>query len=291
MHKTKPTILGVRIDNLTISQAVQQITAYAASTDLPARYVVKPYVEFFDRAYRDGYVKNLLNQAWLRLPDGVSTQWAAAYLNGRPSIWRFLSLTLSIMVRPQAISYPIAEKFGGTVFTWKLLEACAEQRLKVYLIGSPRRGDIAGTVKVIKEQLPNLDIVGDWPGHWGGMKGEQLRQRLQHAPLEAKLYTDLGQRRPDIILVGMGFPLQEELMAKLTPQLHHGILIGEGGTFDYASFGGIRTKAPAWIQRSGLEWLWRLVLEPSRWQRQLAVPRFMWAVYQSSRAKTTSNHH
>ncbi|HEX7260149.1 MAG TPA: WecB/TagA/CpsF family glycosyltransferase [Candidatus Saccharimonadia bacterium] len=282
MAKTSVPILGVNIDVLTMEQAAGLITRQAAPGKPPA-YVVKPYVEFFDRAHRDPDVRKLLNQAWLRLPESVSAQWAAAYLAGPPGLVRVLGLATSIIVRPRAIKRPIAEKFGGSVFTWKLLEACMKQQLRVYLIGSPRGSDISATARTIQTRLPQLDIAGTWPGQWGGMAGEQLRKRLQTTPLEAKLLSDLQERKPDIILVGMGFPLQEELMAKLAPQLAHGVLIGEGGTFDYDSFGGTRTKAPQRIQQIGLEWLWRLLLEPARLHRQLAVPRFMWMVYRESR--------
>ncbi|HUC20105.1 MAG TPA: WecB/TagA/CpsF family glycosyltransferase [Candidatus Polarisedimenticolaceae bacterium] len=285
MVKTNPVILGLSIDALTMREATKLITAHASGKQ-PARYVVKPYVEFFDRAYHDNQVKELLMGAWLRLPEGVSAQWAAAYLAGKPSLIRAVGLAIGIIVNPRIIRKPLTEKFGGTVFTWQLLESCVKQRLKVYLIGSPRGGDIKTTAQAIQNRLPKLEIAGTWPGQWGGMAGESLRKRLQTAPLEAKLLADLQERKPDIILVGMGFPLQEELIAKLTPQLSHGVLIGEGGTFDYDSFGGARAKAPRWMQRIGLEWLWRLLLEPARWRRQLAVPRFMGMVYRDSRKKT-----
>lgn len=288
---TSQTILGVTIDPLTMQQASDLIIKQAQTKGGQASYVVKPYVEFFDRAHRDADIRTLLNQAWLRLPEGVSTQWAAAYLQGPPSLMRAVRLAVSIVANPKAISKPIPEKFGGTVFTWKLLEACSAQGLRVYLIGSPRGNEIEITAQTIRRHLPQLEITGTWPGQWGGMSGEQLRQRLRTAPIEAKVLADIMERKPDIILVAMGFPLQEELMAKLAPQLPGGVLIGEGGTFDYESFGGTRAKAPTFIQRIGLEWLWRLVLEPSRWKRQLAVPRFMWKVYRESQApaKTLSS--
>jgi N-acetylglucosaminyldiphosphoundecaprenol N-acetyl-beta-D-mannosaminyltransferase len=75
--------------------------------------------------------------------------------------------------------------------------------------------------------------------------------------------------------------LQEHIISRLTPQLDHGVLIGEGGTFDYKQFGGHRRKAPVIMQRLGLEWLWRLILEPRRLRRQWAIPRFIWRIWQS----------
>jgi N-acetylglucosaminyldiphosphoundecaprenol N-acetyl-beta-D-mannosaminyltransferase len=77
----------------------------------------------------------------------------------------------------------------------------------------------------------------------------------------------------------MGFPVQERVCTYLSEHSSHGVFIGEGGTFDYERFGGQRPKAPSWIQRIGLEWLWRLVLEPRRLGRQLAIPRFIYRIW------------
>lgn len=79
----------------------------------------------------------------------------------------------------------------------------------------------------------------------------------------------------------MGFPLQERVCAYLAKHAEHGVFIGEGGTFDYADFGGRRTKAPVLLQRLGLEWFWRLLLEPQRLLRQLAIPRFIYRIWSS----------
>ncbi|HET9050146.1 MAG TPA: WecB/TagA/CpsF family glycosyltransferase, partial [Candidatus Dormibacteraeota bacterium] len=104
---------------------------------------------------------------------------------------------------------------------------------------------------------------------------------------EDALVARLRDERPGVVLVGMGFPAQERLMARLVPRLDHGVLIGEGGTFDYTEFGGATRRAPAALRRAGLEWLWRLVLEPARWRRQLAIPRFVRRVWRESRRTGT----
>lgn len=284
---TKPDqyeILGVRIDALTRAEATTQIVDRAANSKQEAVYVVKPYVEFLDPAQLTDHTRALLNNSWLSLPDGVSTQWAAAYLyDGPPSWWRIVALGAGIVFRSAAITKPIPEKFGGTRFTWQVLEAAATRGLRVYLVGSPQGGDIGLTAAAIKNRLPELKIAGCWRGQLGGMHGAALLEALATQPVENELATDLKKHKPDIILVGMGFPLQEELMAKLAPQLSHGVLIGEGGTFDYHSFGGRRPKAPEFVQEAGLEWLWRLILEPRRFGRQLAIPRFISTVYRTSK--------
>lgn len=279
-------ILGVRVDALTMPEAATRIVDRAGDARQPAVYVVKPYVEFLAAAHTDTHLRQLLNASWMSLPDGVSNQWAAAYLYGGQAGWRrAIALGAGIVLRPQTLTAQVPERFGGTRFTWTLLEAAAKRELSVYLVGSPQGRDITMTAAAIRKRLPNLTIVGSWPGSLDGLSGGALLKALRLQPIEHALVADLKAKRPNIILVGMGFPLQEELMAKLAPQLHHGVLIGEGGTFDYDSFGGRRRKAPQAVQTIGLEWLWRLLLEPTRIRRQLAIPRFMRSVYRASKKK------
>ena len=86
----------------------------------------------------------------------------------------------------------------------------------------------------------------------------------------ASLVEDLSRAEPDLILIGMSFPLQEQVMATIQPSLPHGVMIGEGGSFDYRQFGGMVRRAPRPLRAVGLEWLWRLSQEPRRlWRRYL----------------------
>ena len=274
-------ILGIEVDAMTGDEAAGLIVNEAKNSKSPARYVIKPYVEYFDLANRDEEIRRLFAGAWLSLPEAVSIQWAATYLSGPRTWWRVVTLGAQIVFNPRALSKFIPEKLGGANFTWKLLEECAQSGLRVYLIGTPVDSNIHATRGAIKKRLPNLDIVGTWEGSLGGLSGQKLRTALRNEPIEMELLADLQNKKPDIILVGMGMPLQEELMSKLTQQLPHGIFIGEGGTFDYDSFGGKCLKAPRIFQNAGIEWLWRLMLEPKRIKRQLAIPRFIWWVYRS----------
>jgi N-acetylglucosaminyldiphosphoundecaprenol N-acetyl-beta-D-mannosaminyltransferase len=121
--------------------------------------------------------------------------------------------------------------------------------------------------------------VGSHLGRLKNLDHKNLELALNNQPVEEELLQDIKSADPDIILVGMGFPLQEKLISKLAGKLEHGVLIGEGGTFDYRSFGGRQAKAPKLLQRIGLEWLWRLALQPKRLRRQLAIPRFLWRLY------------
>jgi N-acetylglucosaminyldiphosphoundecaprenol N-acetyl-beta-D-mannosaminyltransferase len=274
------SILGVGIDAITISAAITHITDVAADPTSASRYVVKPYVEFLDRAATRPELQELLNGAYLSLPDGVAAIWAAHYLYAGPhGAWRFWRTLSLIVLNPSTLAWPLPEKIAGINFTLPLLETAASKHLRVFLIGQPRTAHsgtvaIAHTATTLTQKIPGLIIAGTRSG-----RDELSTTGKVTDGWMSQTATDIAACKPDIILVGMGFPLQERVIAQLCEKIAHGIFIGEGGTFDYEAFGGSRPKAPTRIQRVGLEWLWRLGLEPKRLIRQLAVPRFIWRIW------------
>lgn len=266
-------ILGVQVDAITIAEAGKLITKTAADPSSPAIYITKPYVEFLDLSSKDSEFQSLLNQSALCLPDGIALVWAANYLYaGPPGFKRLVGSLISIAINPPAVRQPLPEPFSGISFTLPLLALAANAKLKVFLIGSPKANSIGHTASYLQSKIHNLNIAGTWPG------------RMDKAG-ERALVSHLKNTKPDLILVGMGFPKQEFLMSRLSSQLDHGVMIGEGGTFDYRQFGGRVTRAPQFLRHLGLEWLWRLLREPKRLKRQLAIPRFIWRVYRQGRKK------
>lgn len=270
-------VLGVAFDTLTIAEAIKLITTVAADPQSRPAYVVKPYVEFLDAAAKSSDVAALLSGAALSLPDGIAPIWAAHYLYAGPRTpARFISSLVSIPLRPAPLFWPLPERIGGINFTMPLLEEAARLKLSVALIGSPGHGDIARTAHYLSTHVSGLKICAALDG----------RDRASNPGTVNTDWTDdvarkLTSARADIILVGMGFPLQERVMADLAGRLGHGVMIGEGGSFDFTAFGGTRPKAPRLIQRLNIEWLWRLILQPSRITRQLAVPRVIYRVWRS----------
>jgi len=263
-------VLGVPIDPLTMGDAVERIAQRAAEPGSRPVYVLKPYVEFFGSRAGAG-LGEIFEGAWLSLADGVAVQWAAAY--DRLPHHRTVDLVRSlagIVLRPGSVAAVVPERTAGVTFTLSLLEECRERGLRVFLIGSPKANPIATTAQHLEGLLPGLRLVGTAPGRIDGGS-------------EAVLVDGLRRAAPDVILVGLGFPLQERLMARLAGRLEHGVLIGEGGSFDFRELGGRIRRAPPGLRRVGLEWLWRLGREPRRLRRQLAIPRFVVAVHRQAR--------
>lgn len=269
-------ILGVDVDAISNADAIAYVVDLARP-DRPPAYVVKPYVEFIDQAFTKPGLQELLNSADLAVPDGVALTWAAAYLYaGKRSTARFWLTLFQIVLAPHALQWPLPDRAAGINFTWPLLMAAERRGLKVYLVGNPRHDTIEHTARTLQQSFAKLQLVGTHTGRDQsqppGHVSDEWLQRLAQA---------IHAAGPDLVLVGMGFPLQERVCAYLAAHSQHGVFIGEGGTFDYEAFGGRRAKAPRWIQVIGLEWFWRLLLEPGRIVRQLAVPRFIWRVWRS----------
>lgn len=267
----KELILDIEVDNISMSMAASEISRLIKTGK--AYFIVKPYVEFFDKAKQNASVKKIMNEAYLSLPDGVSLNWATYYKNKTKHRRRdVLTSLLKIIFSPDELHMSLPNHSWGTNFTDTLLRQAEREGHKVFLVGSPKKSTITNTKKFLQKQMPKLNVVGTFNGRDG-------RVGYFTDAMEVKLNTELRKARPDIVLVGLGFPMQEKVISRLAITQGHGIFIGEGGTFDFKSFGGTLPKAPKIMQRIGLEWLWRLCIEPHRLKRQLAIPKFIRQVY------------
>lgn len=273
----KINVLNIEVDNLGITQAIDLLME---RLDKPgAAYIVKPHIQHVEAAIRQADIAGIINRAYLALPDGVSINWAAYY--GQETRHRAVDVASSffkIVSQPLDLHLVLPNHSWGTNFTWSLLEACAREGRSLFLVGSPRVGSIEQTADYLRSQIPGLKIVGT-------MCGRDNQTGYFSSDLQQKLLKQLQAVEPDFTLVGLGFPRQERAIAELAPQIKRGLLIGEGGTFDFAMFGGKIKKAPIFMQHRGLEWLWRLLIDPRRLVRQMAIPRFIWHVYRANRSK------
>ena len=273
----KIELLGVEIDAVSGEQAIAEIISLARDPTSPSAYIVKPYVEFIDTAATRPELRKLLNGAYLALADGIALVWASSFLYaGKRTFLRLWKTLFQIVLRPSELFWPLSKPLAGINFTWPLLEAAAAANLRIYFVGTESSEAIARVVTKVTSDIPSINIVG----HRDGRDNSTERGEVSKAWI-AELAGELRSTQADLVLVGMGFPLQEGITSVLAMHLDHGILIGEGGTFDYERFGGTMKKAPEWIQRLWLEWLWRLILEPRRLRRQLAIPRFIWRIWRS----------
>ena len=260
-------VLGVRFDNLTRAEAAERIAEMALKG--PKGYVVKPYSEFMARAARDGRFREALNGAALCLPDGVGIVWAAHYLSLRGgrlrALLQFPLSHLSMVLRPAVVRSPVREPMHGVDLTWEMLAALERAGASVYLLGGTAE-EVEGTRREIVRRLPGLRVVG-WRDGYFRTKGEE----------NERVVRVINGAKPDALLVAMGSPRQERWIAENLGRLEVNVAVAEGGSFSFIS--GTTRRAPGWMRRSGLEWLFRLAGQPQRAARQVALPLFVWLVF------------
>ena len=199
------------------------------------RVVVTPNPEMVMLARRDAAFAHDLAAADLAVPDGVGLLWAARLLGT-----------------------PLRARVPGSVLVPQLAAASARRGDRWLLLGAAP-GVAAEAGQVLAARYPGLRIVGAFAGDAAPAGDVETRAAVQAAG------------GVDVLLVAYGAPRQEAWMARHR-DLGIPVMIGVGGVFNYLT--GRSKLAPAWMRRAGLEWLYRLVKEPWRWRRQLALPQF-----------------
>lgn len=156
---------------------------------------------------------------------------------------------IGIVKATRKLDYDIKERITGIDIATKLLEYGNELNKTIYLFGS--KAEVITSMKeVLKEKYPNLNLVGSSDGY--------VKDR-------DKVFNEIVKLSPDIVLVALGIPYQEEIIYKHLSRFKKGIFVGVGGSFDVIS--GHKKRAPKIFIKLNLEWLYRIVSEPKRIKR------------------------
>ena len=167
-----------------------------------------------------------------------------------------------IILASRILNNPISERVTGYDLTVRLLELSNQNKWKVYLLGGKEEVNEAAANN-IKKRYPHLQLVGRHHGYFDWEEGG--------------VTADIQRLQPDIVLVALGVPRQEQWTASQIDQFSHGIFMGVGGSIDVLA--GTVKRAPKIWQVLRVEWLYRLLKQPSRWKRMLALPEFVLEVF------------
>ncbi len=273
MQNSSIYILGVRIDVYKIEEINSLIVKYAKKETKKPLVVFKPYVEFLSLAGKNDDVKKLLNSSDINIADSTAIQWAASYLYGKPNIGsNIISTYFSLIFRLQSEKWRqqiVPQRMAGVDQTLPLLRLASKNNLKIGILGGPK--DTLATQKELEKRFKNIKV-----SIWSGFYEESS---------ESEMVNDIATKNLDVLFCAMGFPKQEKFIVKHQNKLNAKVLIGEGGSFDYDQLGGSIKRAPAWMRKLGLEWLWRLIIQPKRIRRQLAIPNFIKQVRKEKRSQ------
>lgn len=222
-------ILGVKIDGASIEETVSFIEKTVSAGAQAQIATVNP--EFLVEASRDLQFKKILNSCALNTCDGFGIQLLAKIFYGAN-----------------------LKRTTGVAVAEKLLNS----QYKLFLLGGA--GDVA---EKVVQKFPQAKIIKSEGG--GEMIAEADSWRLEN---NEAILEKIKSSGAEILLAAFQYGRQEKWLAKNLPHLPNiKVAIGVGGTFDYLS-GNVK-RAPAWIRKIGLEWLFRLVSQPKRWRRIL----------------------
>jgi N-acetylglucosaminyldiphosphoundecaprenol N-acetyl-beta-D-mannosaminyltransferase len=161
-----------------------------------------------------------------------------------------------VRVAARALGVEEPHRMTGADWVWGLTSICETQGLSLYLLGS-EPGTAATAADRVNRWHPNLEVVGHHHGYFE-----------PDTPHNDRVLEDINAKRPNILLVGMGSPKQELWVDRYADSLDVDILWTVGALFDYVS--GRVPRAPRWLADNGLEWIFRLGIEPQRmWRRYL----------------------
>lgn len=233
-------ILEVNIDRLDMQGAVERVKNLL-SEDGPS-LIVTPNSEMLAAAAEDAELARILNSADLAVPDGAG-----------------------VILASKIMGQKLPERVAGFDLITELFAQLENEDCSFYFLGS-KPGIVDKAAAELKKRYPNLNIAG----YHHGYLDKELQQNVT---------AEINEKGIDLLLVGMGVPLQERFLDKNLDGLNVKAAVTVGGSFDVIA--GEVERAPLWMQKAGLEWFYRLVQEPSRFGRMLLLPKFIYLVIKS----------
>jgi N-acetylglucosaminyldiphosphoundecaprenol N-acetyl-beta-D-mannosaminyltransferase len=247
MTRETIVILGIPVDNLDMDETVERILALieASRKDGKARLVVTVNVDFVVNTltwrlsrFRHPELIDILRRADLVTPDGMPIIWTSRMLGT-----------------------PLKERVTGADLVPRLAQEAARRGKSIYFLGG--QGDVGRQAALkLQTQFPGLEVVGtDSP--FVRIEGEAL---AGEADKDLEVVADINRSGADILLIGFGNPKQEVWFERNRSRLQVPVSIGIGGTYEFIV--GSVARAPQWMQKTGLEWIYRITQDPKRlWKR------------------------
>ena len=232
MELARVNILGVGISAINMAMALEIIEGWIAKRE--SHYVCVTGVHGVMESQRDEQLRRIHNKAGLVTPDGMPLVWLSR-LKGHRHV----------------------ERVYGPDLVLALCERSVERQYRHFFYGGAE-GVPEELAANLRRHFPELQVAGTYSPPFRPLTPAEDEQVVQM----------LNQAAPDIVWVGLSTPKQERWMAAHVGRIEAPVLIGVGAAFDFLT--GRKRQAPRWMQRNGLEWLFRLLTEPRRlWRRYL----------------------
>ena len=235
---TPQNILGVDISTINLDQTVGEIQAWISKE--ASTYICVTPAHGVMECYNNPGLRKVFNNSGMTTPDGMAIVWLLK-LYGHKNVGRVYGPDLMLAVCKEGLEHGWRHYFYG---------------------GKP--GVAEKLANELSRRFDGLAIAGSYCPPFRPLTSEEAQS----------VEDEIKRAKPDIVWVGISTPKQEIWMAEFVKRLDGPVLIGVGAAFDFLS--GEKRQAPRWIQRSGLEWLFRWAMEPKRlWRRYIQYPKFV----------------
>ncbi len=204
--------------------------------------IVTPNSEMIAMAAEDSELARILNSADLATADGIG-----------------------VVIASKILGEPLEQRVAGFDLISSLFKEFAAEDINFYFLGS-KPGIVDRAAANLKKDYPDINIAGYHHGYLDRNDHQQI-------------IDEINSKNIDLLLVGMGVPLQEKFLDNNLNELKVGAAVTVGGSFDVLA--GEVNRAPLWMQKVALEWFYRLLQEPSRFGRMLLLPKFIFLVLKS----------
>ena len=231
---SKMKFMNTEIDNFTMEETLDAVDNIIKQNK--CAYVVTPNVDHIVQLEKDKEVQAVYKNASLVLTDG------------KPLIW------ISKLYKT-----PIKEKISGSDLFPLVCELARDKKYKMFFLGAAE-GVAAKAAENLKKRFPGLNVVGTYSPKYGFEKDKKMLQEIIEM---------IKEKKPDILIVGLGCPKQEKFMYNYCKELQVPISFGLGASFDFEA-GNIK-RAPKWMSSHGLEWLYRIFQDPKRLAKRYLV--------------------
>jgi N-acetylglucosaminyldiphosphoundecaprenol N-acetyl-beta-D-mannosaminyltransferase len=240
-YPTTAPVVGVPLALTDYERTLAWIDAMVAARELG--YLCVCNVHTVMASQEDAELLRALERSSFNVPDGQPLVWAL-----------------------RGLGHPLGGRvYGPELMTRACARASSQTHHRFYLYGGRNQGALVQLALNLRQRYPGIKLVGGYSPPHRPLTDEE----------EAAVADEINRTRADVVWVGIGVPKQEKWMARMRDRLEAPVLVGVGAAFDFHA--GLVPQAPGWLQRSGLEWTFRLAHEPRRlWRRYLRYnPRFV----------------
>lgn len=228
-------VMGVKFPEITLDRTVEILSSVIEQKRSQLFHVITVNPEITMACQKDRLLRSIIDDAGLITADGIGIVMVSRLRGGN-----------------------LPERVTGYDTLLRLLDSGNQKKWSFYFLGADPNTNLK-VCEVIRDKYPDLLILGRHHGFFNQNE-------------EDKIVEEIGSLKPDILIVALGAPYAERWIHKYRLKLNAKIAIGVGGSLDVIA-GKVKETPESW-KRLNVEWLYRLIQQPSRWKRQLILPRF-----------------